>query len=89
MNNQTPTTTREQPVSEAIAELNNYYQRIPEMVIAMKSELERKDFEKFFNKMRFERKIVAEKIKDLYHLYYRMEITNRQMSRRDEFVGGC
>lgn len=85
----TPITHHDIPISEALSTLNSYYERIPEMVIAMRVELPKKEFEKFFNMMRYERRIVAEKIKELYLLYYDMQIVKRQMSRRDVWVGGC
>lgn len=85
----TPITHHDIPISEALSTLNSYYERIPEMVIAMRVELPKNEFEKFFNMMRYERRIVAEKIKELYLLYYDMQIVKRQMSRRDVWVGGC
>lgn len=89
MTDPTPITHHDIPISEAISTLNSYYERIPEMVIAMRVELTKNEFEKFFNMMRYERRIVADKIKELYLLYYDMQIVKRQMSRRDVFGVGC
>lgn len=85
----TPVTRRNMDIEEAIDALESYYRRIPEMLMEMKQELSKPDYEKLFMKLRYERRMIKAKLDDL-NLDYVVSLRIAKMLRnRMEFDVNC
>lgn len=85
----TPITHRQMTIAEGIASLRAYYDHIPEMLLLQKEVMTLDQYRDLWNKLRYERRIVKEKIRDLLWLFYSTMKEERMKAKRDPFHDGC
>lgn len=89
MTSPTPTTIRLMTIAEGLESLRYYHDHIPVMLELQKEVMPIEQYRELWNKLRYERRIVKEKIRDLLWQFYATMKEERQKAKRDEFHVGC
>ena len=89
MTDHTHTTIRLMTIAEGLESLRSYHDHIPVMLELQKEVMPIEQYRELWNKLRYERRIVKDKIRDLLWQFYATMKEERQKSKRDEFHVGC
>jgi len=89
MTTPTPITTRLMTITEGLESLRAYHDHIPEMLLLQKEVLPVDQYRELWNQLRYERRLVKDKIRDLLWQFYATLKEERLKAKRDEFGVGC